>query len=172
MASVSPRPGTSSSQPRFTAWLLLGFSQPSKSSNHSRLSYSSGRVALGKTQVEVDLGLHHPENPRASAPSGQLQTTSEHHPPAPAQLILHEGQRAVVSGHSQSSQLTGLDKSLPLTCQQQPRLNYKRRVNSVHMKGTPQVPSLNDSRAGATRTYRTPATLGHTTKTGSQSSST
>ena len=34
----------------------------------------------------------------------------------------------MVSGHSQSLQLSGLSTSLPLTCQQQPRLNYKRRV--------------------------------------------
>ena len=29
------------------------------------------------------LGLHHPGNPRVSTPSGQLQTTSEHHHPVP-----------------------------------------------------------------------------------------
>ena len=132
-----PRPGTSSSHPRFTAWLHLGSSKPSTSNSHLRLLYSPGRVAPGKTQVEADLGLHHLGNPRARAPSGQLQTTSEHHHPAPAQLIIHRGQRLVVSGHSQSLQLTGLGKSLPLTCQQQPRLNYKRRVYSAHMKGAP-----------------------------------
>ena len=78
--------------------------------------YSSGRVAPGKTQVEADLGLHHPGNTRASAPSGLLQTTTEIHHSAPAELILHNGQRLVVSGHSQSLQLTGLGKSLPLIC--------------------------------------------------------
>ena len=50
----------------------------------------------------------------------------------------------VVSGHSQSLQLTGLGKSLPLICQQQPRLNYKRRIYSAHTEGTPSVPSLGD----------------------------
>ena len=85
----------------------------------------------GKTQVGADLGLHHPRNPRACAHSGQLQITSKHHHPAPAQLILNRGQRVVASGHSQSLQLTGLDKSFPLTCQQQPRLNYKKRVYSA-----------------------------------------
>ena len=84
----------------------------------------------------ADLGLYHPGNPRASAPSGQLQTMSEHHHPAPAQLILR-WQRLVVSGHSQSLQLTGLGKSLPLTGQQQSRLNYTRRVYSSNKKGTP-----------------------------------
>ena len=55
------------------------------------------------------IGLHHLGNPRANAPSGQLQSTSEHHHPVPVQLlILHRGQRLVVSGHSQSLQLTGL----------------------------------------------------------------
>ena len=96
----------------------------------------------------------------------------EHYLPAPTQLILHRVPRLVVSGHSHSLRLTGLDKSLPLTCQQQSMLNNKERVYSAHMKGTPQVPSLNDSRDCATRTYRTPATLGHTTKTGSHTSST
>ena len=60
------------------------------------------------------LGLCHPGNPRASAPSGQLQTTSEHYHPAPAQLILHTGQKLVISDHGQSLQLTGLGKSLSL----------------------------------------------------------
>ena len=111
------RPTTSSSQPRFTAWLYLGISKPSTSSNHLRLLYSSGRVASpGQTQVEADLGLYHLGNPRASVPSGQLQTMLVHHHPAHAQLILHRGWRLVVSGHSQSLKLTGLGKSLPLTC--------------------------------------------------------
>ena len=69
---------------------------------------------------------------------------SEHNHPAPAQLILHKEQKLVVSGHSQSWQLTGLGKSLPLTCQKKSRLNYKRRVYSAHTKGAPQVPNLGD----------------------------
>ena len=66
----------------------LGFTweaKPSTSSSHLRLLYSSGRVALAKTQVGVDLGMHHPGNPRASAPSGQLQNPSEYDHTAPAQ---------------------------------------------------------------------------------------
>ena len=47
----------------------------------------------------------------------------------------------VFSGHSQSLQLTGLGKSLLLACQQQSRLNYKRRVYSAHMKGTSEYPA-------------------------------
>ena len=78
----------------------------------------------------------------------------------------------VASCHIQSLQLTGLDKSLPLICQQQPRLTYKRRVYSAQTKGTPRVPSLGDWGGCATGPYRTPSTLGHTTKTQSQSSST
>ena len=163
---------TSSRQPRLTAWLCLGVSKTSTSSRHLRLLYSSGRVALGKTQVGADLGLHHSGNPRASIPSRQLQTMSEHHHLAPTQLILHGWQRLVVSGHSQSLELTGLGKSLPLTCQQQPRLNYKRRVHGAHTKGTPWVPTLGNRGGCATRPYRTPTTLGNTTKTWSQSSST
>ena len=112
---MNTRPGTKSNQLRFTAWLRLGISKPSTSS-HLRLLYSSGMVSLGKTQVEADLGLHHPGNTRDCTPSGLLQTVSEHHHSASAQLILHKGQRLVVSGHSQFLQLTGLGKSLSLTC--------------------------------------------------------
>ena len=136
VASVSPRPGASSSQSRSTAWPHLRISKPSTSSSHLRLLYSLGRVAPGKNTGGADLGLYHLGNPRACTPSGQLQTTLEHHHSAPAQLILHGGQRLVVSGHSQSLQLTDLSKCLPLICQQQPRLNYKR-VYSTHMEGVP-----------------------------------
>ena len=61
----------------------------------------------------------------------------------------------VVIGHSQSLQLTGLGKSLQLICQQQPRLNYKRRVYSAHTKGAPQRPSLDDSGGHVTGPDRT-----------------
>ena len=150
----------------------LALMRISKPSTSRRWLCSSGRVAPSRTQVGADVGLHHPRNPRTSAPSGQLQTTVEYHHPAPEKLILHGGWRLVVSGHSQSLQLTGLGKSFPLICQQQPRLNYNRKVYSVHMKGTPQVPSLGDRGGCATGTFRTPTTLGHTTKTQNQSSST
>ena len=117
-----PRPGTSSNQPKFTAWLFLGISKPGTSSSLYRLLCSSCRVAPGRTQSGADLGLHHPGNPRACTTSGQLQTMLEHHHPVPAQLILQGRWRLVVSGHSQFLQLTGLGKSLPLICHQQPRL--------------------------------------------------
>ena len=78
----------------------------------------------------------------------------------------------VVSGHSQSLQVTDLYKSFPLICQQQPRLNYKRRVYSAHTKGAPRVPSSCNKGGCATGPYRTSATLGHTTKIRSQSNST
>ena len=172
LLSSGPRPGTRSSQPRFTAWLHLGISKPSTSSSHLRLLHSSGMVTLGSKQVGADPGLHHLGNRRACTPSGQLQTTSENHHPAPALLKLHTGQRLVVSGHSQSLQLTGLGKPLPLTFQQQSRIKHKRRVYSAHAEGAPHVPSLGDRSSCATGPYQIPATLGYTAKTGSQSSST
>ena len=129
-----PRPSTSSSQPRFTVWLHLGISKLSTSRRHLRLLYSPGRMILGRTQVGADFGLHHLGNPSACTPCGQLQTTSEHLHPAQAQLILHGGWRLVISGLNQSLQLTGLSKSLPVICQQQPRFDYKRRWYSCHMK--------------------------------------
>ena len=171
-SGLSHKPGTSSSQPRYTAWLHLGIARPNTSSSHLTLFYSSGRVALGKTQVGADLGLHHPGSPRAWAPSGQLQTTSENHHPAPAHLIIHCGWRSVASGHSQSLQLTILGTSLPLTCHQQLRLNYKRKGYSAHMKVAPWVSSLGDRGGCATGPYRTRTTLSHVSKTGNHSNST
>ena len=145
------RPCIRSSQPRFTVLLLLGISKPSTSHpSHLRLLCSSGRVAPGQTQMGDDLGLYHRGDSRASTPSAQLQTTSEHHHLASAQLILHGGWKLMVSGHCKSLQLTGLSKSLPLICQQQPRLNYKRRVYSPHTKGAPWGPSLDDRGGSAT----------------------
>ena len=47
----------------------------------------------------------------------------------------------MVSDHSQSLQLTGLGNYLPLICQQQPKLNYKRRVYSAHMKAHLEYPA-------------------------------
>ena len=47
----------------------------------------------------------------------------------------------VVSGHSQSFQLTGLGKSLSLICQQQPRLNYKRGCTQPSWKAHLQYPT-------------------------------
>ena len=138
---MSPRPCTSSSQQRFTAWLHLGISKPSTSSSHLRLLYTPGSMALGKTQVGADLALKHPGNPRACAPIGWLWTTWEQHHPAPVQLILHRGWRVVVSDHSQSLQLTGLGTSLPLTCQQRSRLNYKRRVYSPTHRAQLEYPA-------------------------------
>ena len=134
----SPRSGTSSSQPRFTSWLCLGISKPRTNSSHHRLLYRSDRVALGKTQVGADLGLYYLGNPRTSIPSGQLQMTMEYYHSVPAELILHGGQRFVFIGHSQSLQLTGLGKSLPLICQQQPgstrRGGCTQPTQSVHPK--------------------------------------
>ena len=66
--------------------------------------------------------------------------------------------------------LSVLGKSLPLISQQQPRFNYKRRVYSAHTKGIPSVPNLDDRGGCATEAYRTPTTLGRTTKTMSDSS--
>ena len=169
---MSSRLGTSSSQISFTAWLRLGTSKPSTSSSLLRLLHSSRRAALDKTQVGADLGLYYLGNPRSSLPSGHLQTTLEHCHFAPAQLVLHGGWRLVAGCHNQSLQVTGLGKSLPLTCQQQPRSKYKRWVYSAHIKGAPWIPSLGDRGGCATGPYRTPTTLGHTTKTRSQSTST
>ena len=131
-----PRPELAAASFGFT-WEL-----PSQVAAICRLLCSLCWVAQGRTQVGADPGLYHLGNSRACTPSGQLLTMSEHHHPAPARLILYRGWRFVASGHSQSLQLTGLGKSLPLTCQQQSKLNYKRRVFSAQMEDTPRVPNL------------------------------
>ena len=69
-----PRPGTSSSQPRFTAWLHLGISKPSTSP-----ATSDCFIAQARWPWQNTLGLHHVGNPKACAHSGQLQTMLEHH---------------------------------------------------------------------------------------------
>ena len=166
---MSPRPSTSSNQPTFTAWLLWGISKPSTSSTHLRWLYSSDRVASGKTQVGADLGLHYLGNP---GPAHIVDSYIGAPSPCPCTADPPQGQRVVVSGHSQSLQLTGLGKYLQLTCQQKSRLNYKRRVYSAHTTGALRVPSLGDRGGYAIEPYRTPTTLDHTTKTQSQSSST
>ena len=56
--------------------------------------------------------------------------------------------------------------------QEEKGIKKMRRVYPAHMEGAPQVPSLGDRGGCATGHYRTPTTLGHTTKTWSQSSST
>ena len=164
-----PRQDTSSSQPRFLAWLCLAISKPSKSNSHFQSIYSSGRVPQAKYRWGLTLACTNRETP---GPAHPVDSYRHHHHLTPAQLILHGGWKLMVSGHSQSLQLTGLGKSLPLTCQEQPRLNYKRTTYSAHTKGTPQVPSLGDRGGCATGPYRTLATLDHATKTQSQSSST
>ena len=144
-----PKHSTSSSQPRFTTWFCLWISKPSISSSHLSLLCRSGKVSQAKHRWGRTLPVPL-RKPRACAPNGEQQTLLEHHYFSPAQLILHKEQRLVVSGHSQSLQLTVLGKAIPLTCQQQSRLNYKRRVYSAHMEGTPPVSTLGDRGGCAT----------------------
>ena len=169
---MSPRPSTSSTQPIIRAWLHLGISKSSTNSTHFRLFYSSDGVAPGKTQMGADLGLHHLRTPRPVYPVDSYGPHWSTNHPEPAQLILYRRRRLVDSGHSQSLHLSGLGKSLPLICQQLPRINYKRRVSSDHTKGATEIPSLGDRGGCATGPYRKPTTLEHTTKTWSQRSST
>ena len=135
----------------WVGWSIWESPNPANSTS-LRLLYNPCRVAPGKTQVGADLGQHQLGNLRACTPSGHLQTMSEHHYSVPAQLILHRWHRLVVSGHSQSLQLTDVGKSLPLICEHQPKLTYKRRVYSTHKKGAPRVHSLYDRRGCVTGT--------------------
>ena len=84
------------------------------------------------------------EKPRTCAPSGQLQTVLEHHPTTSTN---HGVRWLLARGHSQFYQLSGLGKSLPLTCWQQARLTYKRRECSAHTKGATRVHSLGNGEA-------------------------
>ena len=51
-----PRPGSSSSQPRFTAWLHMGTTKPSTSSSHLRCFIAQAGWLQAKTQAGADLG--------------------------------------------------------------------------------------------------------------------
>ena len=124
--------------------------------------YSLCQGVPDREQVEADLGLYHSGNPRVCTPRRQLQSTLEYHPTTSTS---HGGRWLLARGHSQAYQLSGLGKSLPLTCQQQSGLIYKRREYLAYMKDTPQVPSLGDRGGCATGPYRTPTSLGHATKT-------
>ena len=115
--SKCPWPSISNSQTRFTAWLHLGI--PKASTGNSHLIWLIAYAGWPRAKYKWELTLAHLGNSRTYETSGQLQTMSEYHQPASAQLILHRRCRLVVNGHSQSLQLTGLDKSLPLTSQQQ-----------------------------------------------------
>ena len=85
----------------------------------------------------VTLAFTTQETPELAHPVDSYRPCWCTHHPTPAQLILYGVQKSVVSGHRQSLQLTGLGKSLLLICQQQPRLNYKRRMYSAYMKDAP-----------------------------------
>ena len=165
-----PRRSTSSSQPRSTAWFCLGISKPSTSSGHLRLLYNSHRVAPGRTQVGNDLGLHHPGKPRACTLSGQLQTTSEHHHPAPAQLIFHKGWRLVVNGDSWSLPLTTWVNPSHWPANTNQGSTTRGRCTQPTQGVHPEYPAWVIGEAVGP--YRTPTTLGHATKTGTHSSST
>ena len=97
-ASLSePQAGIRGSQSRLTAWLCLGISKPSITSSHLRLLYNSGGVAPGKTLVGDDLGLHHPGNPRASAPT-QWTSTDPIGAPPPCPFMVDPPRRVEVGG--------------------------------------------------------------------------
>ena len=79
-----PSPGLAAASlhsPFSFAWESPG---PAQVAAICRLLCSLYRVATGGTQVGADLGLHHLGNPRACAPSRQLQTMLKHRHPAPA----------------------------------------------------------------------------------------
>ena len=124
-ASVLPKPSKTG-----TSCTLPPPSPPAAISDHC-VAYAQG--APDRTQMEADLGLYHLGNPRACTPSGQLQTTLEHHP---ITSTSHGGRWLLARGQP-VLQLSGLGKSLPLTYLWQSRLIYKRREYSAHTEGTP-----------------------------------
>ena len=143
---MSPRPSTSNSQTRFTAWLHLGSPNPAQIAAISDCFTAQAEWPWAKHRWELTLAYTSWETLGPAHPVDSYRPQGAP-PPCPAQLILHRGQRLVLSSYSQSLQLTGLGKSLPLICQQQPRVNYKSRVYSAHTKGAPQVPSMGDGEA-------------------------
>ena len=127
-----PRPGTNSSQTRVTAWLHLGNSKPIQGTAISSCFVVHAGWSWEEHRWELTLACTIQLTP------GSVYPMDSHRPlGAPpffsCKLILHGGWRMVVSSHSQSLQLTGLSKYLPLTCQQQSSINYKRMMYSSHM---------------------------------------
>ena len=85
---TGPRP---SSQPWFAAWLPLGTFTPRTTSNHLQIALQLMLVALDREPVVSDISLHLPEGPRASAPCGQLQAMSKHHPTISSTMYTFKG---------------------------------------------------------------------------------
>ena len=168
------RPSTRSSQSRSTAWL---FTWESPSPAQVAAISDCFIVHAEWPQAEHSGDWFQPALPRKPQ-SLCTQWTATHHvealPPCPCTADPPQRVEVGVSGHSQSLQLTGLGKYLPLTCQQHQRTTTRRgrRVYSAHMKGTSRVSSLGDRGSCATGPCRTPTTLGYTTKTWNHSSST
>ena len=69
---------------------------------------------------------------------------------------LHSSYSTVVSASPLHSPQASGGKSLTLMCQQQLRLNYKRRVHRAHTGGGHGGPSLSDLESCATGPFRTP----------------
>ncbi|KAF6104320.1 hypothetical protein HJG60_011292 [Phyllostomus discolor] len=124
---------------------------------------------MGRTQVRLSLAYTTQKTPE---PVHLVDSYRPHWSTTTLPHIADPPQRAEVSGQQPVLAADWLRYLSPIDYQEQSRLNYKRRVYSAHTKGTSQVLSLGDRRGCATGVYRTPTTLGHTTKTGSHSSST
>ena len=148
----------SSRQIKFTTWFHLGISKPSTSSSHLRLLYSSGWLPREKHRWRLTVACTTQETP---GPGHPVDSYSRAPPPCPCTA---DPPRRTEVGAQWSQPILAADclgKSLHLIYQQQPKLNYKRRVYSAHMKGTSQVPSLGDRGVCATGPYRIHTELGH-----------
>ena len=135
LASVCSRPGTSSSQLRFTAWLQLGISKPSTSSSHLSLLYSSGRVPCAKHRRGLTLACTTQETP---GPMHPVYNYGPHHHievPPPCPCTADPLRRAEISGQWSEPVLAAdwPEKIPPIDLPTETKAQLqKKRVLSLH----------------------------------------
>ena len=164
---MSSRQGSSSSQISFTAWLCLGISKPSTSSSHLRLPYSWSRLALAKCCWGVTLACIIQETQGSSYPVGSTRSCWN-----TTILPLHNW--SSMAGRDWWLLVTAIPcswlawvnpSSWPTNSNQGSTIRggYNQHTQKAHLKYPPWV--IGEA------VPLDPTTLGHTTKTGSYSSS-
>ena len=112
-----PRHDTSSSQPRLTLGFTWESPSPAQVPAISDCFIAQAEWHWEKYRLGLTLVCTTWESPEPTHPVDSYrphQSTSNH--PAPTQVIFHRGWMLVVSSHSQSLQLAGLSKFIPLIC--------------------------------------------------------
>ena len=163
LASVRPRPGTSSSQPRITVWLHLGIFKPSSNSTISddflaQAGWPWAKHRSGPTLACITQDTPGPAHPVDNYKPLQSTTTLPHHSWSSEE---GGGWWSVFTDNACSWQSWVNPSHWSANSNQG---SYNRRVYAAHTKGTPRVPSLGGRGGCAIGLYRKLTTLGHTMK--------